>query len=106
MSNFRYGDIRKEPGEPYVNSSAYPAVIYKAWDPNIRGFFGTTFIMAMEEYSHLLSEKAKAQVIETLRLAAIGDSYRVGGVDDDNLYPAYSNPVRSREFPFKLFFGD
>jgi hypothetical protein len=23
---------------------------------------------------------------------SIGDSYRVGGVDDDNLYPSYSNP--------------
>jgi hypothetical protein len=22
-----------------------------------------------------------------------GDSYRVGGVDTDNLYPAYTNPV-------------
>lgn len=26
----------------------------------------------------------------------IGDSYRVGGVDDDNLYPSYSNPALMR----------
>jgi hypothetical protein len=51
----------------------------------------------MEEYEHLLSEETKGLVLDSLYNATKGDEYRVGGVDDDNLYPAYSNPVsRSR----------
>jgi hypothetical protein len=30
--------------------------------------------------------------VESLFNDPVGDSYRVGGVDDDNLYPLYSNP--------------
>lgn len=37
-------------------------------------------------------------MLESLYNASIGDSYRVGGVDDDNLYPAYSNPSIMRAF--------
>lgn len=48
----------------------------------------------MEEYEHLLAEETKELVLESLYNATKGDEYRVGGVDDDNLYPAYSNPVR------------
>lgn len=47
----------------------------------------------MEEYEHLLSEETKELVLDSLHNATKGDEYRVGGVDDDNLYPAYSNPV-------------
>jgi hypothetical protein len=47
----------------------------------------------MEEYEHLLSEQTKGLVLDSLYNATKGDEYRVGGVDDDNLYPAYSNPV-------------
>jgi len=50
-------------------------------------------IIAMEEYEHLLSEGTKELVLDSLHNATKGDEYRVGGVDDDNLYPAYSNPV-------------
>lgn len=32
-------------------------------------------------------------MLESLHNATKGDEYRVGGVDDDNLYPSYSNPV-------------
>jgi len=49
----------------------------------------------MEEYEHLLSEETKKLVLDSLYNATKGDEYRVGGVDDDNLYPAYSNPVSS-----------
>lgn len=48
----------------------------------------------MEEYEQLLSESTRELVLESLYNATKGDEYRVGGVDDDNLYPAYSNPVR------------
>ena len=30
-------------------------------------------------------------ILESLHNNTVGDTYRVGGVDDDNLYPAYSN---------------
>jgi hypothetical protein len=89
----RYGDYQKYPEEPYVGSSAYPADIYNSWDPNWRGFIGTTLIIAIEEYEHLLSDATKDLVLGSLHNATKGDEYRVGGVDDDNLYPSYSNPV-------------
>lgn len=71
----------------------YPADIYDSWDPNWRGFIGTTLIIAFEEYGHLLSSPTKDLMLESLHNATKGDEYRVGGVDDDNLYPSYSNPV-------------
>jgi hypothetical protein len=71
----------------------YAPNIYNSWDPNWRGFIGTTLIIAIEEYEHLLSEATTNLVLESLHNATKGDEYRVGGVDDDNLYPAYSNPV-------------
>lgn len=89
-----YGDYQKYPEEPYVGSPAYEADIYDSWDPNWRGFIGTTLIIAMEEYEHLLGDSTKDLVLESLYNATKGDEYRVGGVDDDNLYPSYSNPVR------------
>ena len=89
----RFGDYQKYPEEPYVGSPVYAPDIYNSWDPNWRGFIGTTLIIAMEEYEHLLSEQTKGLVLDSLYNATKGDEYRVGGVDDDNLYPAYSNPV-------------
>lgn len=89
-----YAEYQQEPEEPYVGSTAYPAKIYGTWDANWRGFIGTTFIIGIEEFAHLLSNKTTNLMLESLKNATIGDSYRVGGLDDDNLYPAYSNPVR------------
>ena len=91
--SLRFGDYQKYPEEPYVGSPVYAPDIYNSWDPNWRGFIGTTLIIAMEEYEHLLSEETKGLVLDSLYNATKGDEYRVGGVDDDNLYPAYSNPV-------------
>ncbi|KAH0367366.1 hypothetical protein KCU65_g4692, partial [Aureobasidium melanogenum] len=93
-----FGDYQQEPEEPYVGTAAYPAKIYNSWDPNWRGFIGTTFIIGLEEFSHLLSKNVTDLLLESLRNSTIGDSYRVGGVDDDNLYPAYSNPSIMRAF--------
>lgn len=89
-----YGDYQKEPEEPYVGTPLYQPEIYDTWDPNWRGFIGTTLIVIIEEYPHLLSDSTQDMILESLYNTTKGDEYRVGGVDDDNLYPAYSNPVR------------
>ncbi|KNG46291.1 hypothetical protein TW65_86028 [Stemphylium lycopersici] len=93
-----YGDYQKYPEEPTVGTAQYPAVIYNSWDPNWRGFIGTTFVVMLEEFPHLLPEDTTNYMLESLFNTTIGDSYRVGGVDDDNLYPAYSNPSIMRAF--------
>jgi hypothetical protein len=77
----------------HVGSKYYPPNIYNSWDPNWRGFVATVFIMCLEEFPTLLTPKVTALLLESLHNATVGDSYRVGGVDNDNLYPAYSNPV-------------
>lgn len=59
---------------------------------------GTTFIIALEEFEHLLSETTVKLMEESLRNATVGDTYRVGGVDGDNYYASYSNPVRVLPF--------
>lgn len=68
-------------------------MIYNSWDPNWRGFIGTTLIVILEEFEHLLSAQTVHMVEASLYNASVGDSYRVGGVDNDNFYPSYSNPV-------------
>lgn len=92
----RYGDYQKYPEEPYVGSAAYPASIYNSWDPNWRGFVGTTLILAIEEFSDLLSKNTQELILESLYNTTIGDSYRFGSLEPgkDNLFPSYSNPVR------------
>jgi hypothetical protein len=94
----RYGDYQIYPEEPTVGSVQYPKSIYNTWDPNWRGFIGTTFVVILEEFSDLLPQDIQEYMIESLFNTTIGDSYRVGGVDDDNLYPAYSNPSIMRAF--------
>lgn len=91
--NSRYGDYQKEPEEPEVGSSYYAPSIYNSWDPNWRGFIGTAFIVGLEEFGSLISSNVTSLMLESLYNSTVGDSYRVGGVDGDNLYPAYTNPV-------------
>lgn len=86
-----YGDWTVYPESPSPGTAAYPAVIYNSWDPNWRGFIGTAFIIIVEEFGHLLPHKLEENLVKSIHLSALGDTYRVGGVDDDNLYPAYSN---------------
>ncbi|TLS30351.1 hypothetical protein PpBr36_03213 [Pyricularia pennisetigena] len=95
-----YGDYQQQPGEPMVGSGHYPATIYGSWDPNWRGFVGTTFIMCLEEFSDLISNPTKDLMLASLRNATKGDEYRFGNLDPkrDNLYPAYSNPSIMRAF--------
>lgn len=90
---YRYGDYQQEPEEPMVGSPTYAPVIYGTWDPNWRAFIGTALIVAIEEFEHLMSKDVVNLVVESLTNSTIGDTYRVGGVDGDNLYPSYSNPV-------------
>ncbi|KAH8658247.1 hypothetical protein BX600DRAFT_468851 [Xylariales sp. PMI_506] len=86
-----YGDYTVYPEQPDVGTPFYAPVIYNSWDPNWRGFIGTCLIIIYEEFNHLLSGEVQELILESLYNNTIGDSYRVGGVDDDNLYPAYSN---------------
>lgn len=86
-----YGDYQVYPEQPYQGTPWYPATIYNTWDPNWRGFIGTTFIVILEEFPHLLPSALQSRLLESLHLDAVGDTYRVGGVDGDNLYPCYSN---------------
>ncbi|TVY84424.1 hypothetical protein LSUE1_G005584 [Lachnellula suecica] len=93
-----YGDYQQEPEEPTVGTVAYPAKLYNSWDPNWRGFVGTTLIIGLEEFGHLLSPEVTSLLEESLYNTTVGDTYRVGGVDGDNLYPAYTNPSLMRAF--------
>ncbi|KAI1082529.1 hypothetical protein F5B20DRAFT_597495 [Whalleya microplaca] len=93
-----YGDYQVYPEEPLVGSPNYAPSIYSSWDPNWRGFVGTTLVMIIEEFSDLLSNDTQELILDSLATATFGDSYRVGGVDGDNLYPAYSNPAIMRAF--------
>jgi hypothetical protein len=88
-----YGDYQVYPEEPRPGTDVYPAVIYDSWDPNWRGFIGTTFIVILEEFGGLLPADLCERMVASLHLNARGDTYRVGGVDGDNLYPSYSNPA-------------
>lgn len=53
---------------------------------------GCAWLVALNDYDHLLPAETVAKVEKSLLIAAKGDLYRVGGVDGDNLYPCYSNP--------------
>lgn len=77
--------------ELHVNICCALTTTDNTWDPNWRGFIGTTFILILEEFSPLLSQSLQDSMLQSLHLDARGDTYRVGGVDDDNLYPEYSN---------------
>lgn len=57
----------------------------------------------MEEFGHLIPAETTTLIEESLFNATVGDSYRVGGVDGDNLYPAYSNPVNMKFKPSSSF---
>ncbi|KAJ5225608.1 hypothetical protein N7468_006833 [Penicillium chermesinum] len=88
-----YGDYQQSPSEPEPGTAEYPDDgPYSSWDPNIRDFVGCAWLMALNDYDHLLPQKTVSKIEQSLHIAAKGDLYRVGGVDGDNLYPCYSNP--------------
>jgi hypothetical protein len=98
LIDIRYGDYQQEPEEPTVGTSYYPDKLYNSWDPNWRGFIGTAFIVGLEEFGHLITPSVTGLLLESLYNATKGDEYRVGGIDGDNLYPAYTNPSLMRAF--------
>ncbi|KAJ5952923.1 uncharacterized protein N7479_011336 [Penicillium vulpinum] len=88
-----YGDYQQAPSEPEPGTLKYPDDgPYSSWDPNIRDFVGCAWIVALNDYGHLLPAATVAKVENSLHIAAKGDLYRVGGVNGDNSYPCYSNP--------------
>lgn len=91
-----YGDIQQAPDEPTPQEGVYEPNIYNSWDPNWRDFVGTAFIIILNDYSDRLSNSSLKELEDMTFLLARGDQYRVGGVDSDNLYPAYSNPWMMR----------
>lgn len=93
-----FGDYQMMPEQPEVGSAYYAPVIYNSYDPNWRGFIGTSLVIAMEEFSSILSNDTQALILESLTNCTIGDSYRVGGLNGDNLYASYSNPAIMRAF--------
>lgn len=48
-------------------------------------------VIIYEDFGNLLPTNVQNLILESLHNNTIGDTYRVGGVDGDNLYPAYSN---------------
>ena len=66
-------------------------VIYTNYDPNVRGFVTTSLIILLEEYEDRLSKETVKLLEESMYNATVGDGYRVGGWNGDNLYPVYSN---------------
>ncbi|TDZ13806.1 hypothetical protein Cob_v013086 [Colletotrichum orbiculare MAFF 240422] len=91
-----FGDYTVYPEEPTVGTAAYPKNIFNSWDPNWRGFIGTNLIVIYEEFQDILPGDVQELILESMYNNTVGDSYRVGGVDDDVLYPAYSNPALMR----------
>ncbi|TKY85644.1 hypothetical protein EX895_005183 [Sporisorium graminicola] len=66
--------------------------IYGSYDANSNLFVATAFMLAIEDFGHLMDHDTKTAVIESGYRAVVGDTYRVFGIDDDNLTPAYTNP--------------
>jgi hypothetical protein len=91
-----YGDIQQAPDEPTPQEGVYEPKIYNSWDPNWRDFVGAAFVIILNDYQDRLSESSLKELEDMTYLMAKGDQYRVGGVDSDNLYPAYSNPWMMR----------
>ncbi|KAJ5474354.1 hypothetical protein N7475_003920 [Penicillium sp. IBT 31633x] len=88
-----YGNYQQAPSEPEPGTLKYPDDgPYSSWDPNIRDFVGCAWIVALNDYGHLLPPATVSRVEQSLYIAAKGDLYRVGGVAGDNSYPCYSNP--------------
>lgn len=93
LADLWYGDYTRELEELNVGTAVYPAKPYGSWDANWRGFLGPSFITMYEDFGHLLSKELKSSMLERLYNCSVGDPYRDGGVNGDNLYPAYSNPA-------------
>ncbi|KAF9468734.1 hypothetical protein BDZ94DRAFT_1209084 [Collybia nuda] len=90
-SKLWFGTFRSRPSDPDP-SAVYPPQPYVSYDLNQGLFVCTSWIIIMEEFQHLLNPDVVDLMKKSMYNATVGDGYRVGGVDGDNLYPIYSNP--------------
>jgi hypothetical protein len=54
-------------------------------------FYTIGAIVIDSQYSHLLNASVRDDMRKAMYMAVVGDGYRVGGLEGDNLYPGYSN---------------
>lgn len=80
-----------DPNQPPPGKLNAPK-IYGSYDANSNLFVATAFMLAIEDFGHLMDNETKSAVIESGYRSVVGDIYRVFGLDGDNLTPAYSNP--------------
>ncbi|KAF5360896.1 hypothetical protein D9756_004510 [Leucocoprinus leucothites] len=90
-SRLWFGTFKNDPNAPDPGP-LFPPNIYNSYDPNNALFVCTSWIIIMEEFQHLLDPSLVMLMKESMYNATVGDGYRVGGVDGDNLFPIYSNP--------------
>ncbi|KAJ3571230.1 hypothetical protein NP233_g3898 [Leucocoprinus birnbaumii] len=86
-----FGTFKNDPNAPDPGD-LFPPKIYDSYDPNNALFVCTSWIIVMEEFQHMLDPSLIRLMKESMYNATIGDGYRVGGIDGDNLYTIYSNP--------------
>jgi hypothetical protein len=60
-------------------------------DPNIALFVTMAFIIIEAEFGCLIPDDLSTKMRKAMIIAVEGDERRVGGVDNDNLYPCYTN---------------
>ncbi|THU86169.1 hypothetical protein K435DRAFT_970410 [Dendrothele bispora CBS 962.96] len=87
-----YGTFRDTLETPDPQEGVFNPTIYGSYDPNRALFVGTAMIIIMEEFQDLLEPDLVDLMKESMYIAAVGDGYRNGGINNDNLYPVYSNP--------------
>ncbi|KAE9407923.1 hypothetical protein BT96DRAFT_54755 [Gymnopus androsaceus JB14] len=86
-----YGTYKDVPDSPDPGDTWTPE-IYTSYDPNIGLFIGTSFIIVLEEFADLLDAGVEDLIKQSLYNVTVGEGYRNGGINGDNLYPVYSNP--------------
>jgi hypothetical protein len=60
-------------------------------DPNNALFVTLAGIVITARYNDRIGEEVRTALRRAMWMAVEGDARRVGGVKDDNLFPAYSN---------------
>ncbi|KAF8904879.1 hypothetical protein CPB85DRAFT_1437624 [Mucidula mucida] len=86
-----FGTYRSNPNVPDPGD-VYPPKLYTSYDSNMGLFVCTSWIIAVEEFSDLIQADVLSLMKSSMYNATVGDGYRVGGFNGDNLYPIYSNP--------------
>ncbi|WWD16288.1 hypothetical protein CI109_100714 [Kwoniella shandongensis] len=88
-----YGTFKDPYYVPYSDgNSLFEPKIYDSFDPNINLFFTIAAMIIDSQFSDLIEASVLENMRKAMYIAVVGDGYRVGGIDDDNLYPGYSNP--------------